>query len=83
MTKRTLTREAILELGYSTGGFPIGKGQLIQIFEQSGAYESFDELKEKMRSALMRVHPDWSMELIADSAHICAVVAYKIQEAQP
>lgn len=78
MSKYNQQEEAILNRGYETGGFPIGKRQIIEIFEQNIS-QDFDELKERMRTAIMQIeHDNLTMEQVSSVAHICAVVAYKL-----
>jgi hypothetical protein len=77
MSKLSTTDQAVADIGYRHGGYPMTRGRFIEVFKDSIDYDDFDQTKEKMRAALMQVHNDWSMELIADAAHICAVVAFK------
>lgn len=79
MSKLTQYEQAIISRGFETGGFPIYKSQLIEIFGQN-TNSTFDELKERMRAALMDIyHDELTMEQVSSVAHICAVVAYKLE----
>lgn len=80
MSKLTITDQAIADLGYRHGGYPLARGRFIDVFKASIDHDDFDQIKEKMRAALMRVHNDWSMDMVADAAHICAVVAFKARK---
>lgn len=77
MSKLSITDQSVADLGYRHGGFPMTRGRFIEVFKDSIDYDDFDKTKEKMRAALIQIHPNWSMDLIADAAHICAVVAFK------
>ncbi|WP_100503984.1 hypothetical protein [Mycobacteroides abscessus] len=81
MSRYNTEELAIIESGYSTGGFPIGKQQLIEIFRENRDATGFDQLRERMRKALMSIESEnMTMEQISSAAHICAVVAHKLEE---
>lgn len=76
-TKRNQHDEAIIQLGYDTGGFPVGKTQLISIFNRV-VDEDFYELRDQMRKAIQTIeHDNMTQEQVSSAAHICAVIAYK------
>lgn len=71
--KKNKREPRIIRLAYYTGGFPVGKKQLLKI--QGMLFRQPNDLTETMREALMLIHDDWDMETIADAAYICSVVA--------
>jgi hypothetical protein len=82
MSRYNQHERAILDKGFKTGGFPVGKRQLVEIFDLSVS-DDFNSLREDMRAALMMIESEtMTMEQISSAAHICAVVAYKLQEPQ-
>lgn len=71
--------QAVIIKGYETGGFPVGKRQLVKIFDMN-AGEDFYDIRDEMRTALMKIEADnLTQEQISSAAHICAVVAYKME----
>lgn len=81
MSRYNTEEQAIIEYGYDTGGYPVGKRQLIEIFQMNQHATDFDTLKERMRTALMRIESEsMTQEQVSSAAHICAVVAYKLEE---
>lgn len=78
MTRYNQQDSAILRRGFEVGGFPISRRRFIKLFNQNTTAD-FDQLKERMRSALIDIeHDNMTMEQISSAAHICAVVAYKL-----
>lgn len=83
MSRYSTEELAIIDHGYVAGGFPISKRKLIEIFRTNRDVTKFDDLKEKMHEALMRIESEnMTMEQISSAAHICAVVAYKLEEVE-